>query len=402
MYQHIAIIAAFAFAYACVSARVDRSVISGPIVFVAGGVLLGPEVLGLLDLEIEAEALRLLAELTLSLVLFTDAANADLGMVRRSAALPARLLLVGLPLTILLGFAAAVLLFPGAGLAELALVAAILAPTDAALGKPVEVNPAVPQTIRESLNLESGLNDGICVPVVLLLLGVATGTEMEGLSLVHVVGVVVEEIGIGFVVGVALAVLATILLRIGLARGWLTESWTSIAVIALAMACFAAAQALGGSGFIACFVAGLTVNALRLPGKHALLGGAEGTGEAFSAVTWIVFGAAVVGQIADRITLPIIAYALLSLTVVRMVPVFLSLAGTRVAVGDRLFMGWFGPRGLASVVFAILILDSGLPNIGTLEVTIAVTVVLSVLLHGVSANAVIAALSARWRALNPM
>ena len=175
MYEQLAVIAVFALAYACVSRRVERSILSGPIVFVAGGLLLGPMGLGLIDLRIGAEALRVLAELTLAMVLFTDAANADLGMVRRSAKLPARLLLIGLPLTIILGFALAAPLFPWLGLAELALLAAILAPTDAALGKPVVTNHAVPEELRESLNLESGLNDGICVPIVLILLGVATG-----------------------------------------------------------------------------------------------------------------------------------------------------------------------------------------------------------------------------------
>ncbi len=397
MYENVALIALFAFAYACVSQRVERSVLSGPIVFIAGGLLLGPMGFGLLDLRIGAEALRILAELTLAMVLFTDAASADLGMARRSAKLPTRLLLIGLPLTIILGFALAALFFPGLGLAELALLAAILAPTDAALGKPVVTNRAVPDDMRESLNLESGLNDGICVPVVLILLGVATGADIDGRPLHHVVEVVVEEIGIGLLTGIALAFAAAFALRTATGRGWLTEAWSGIAVVALAAASFAAAQALGGSGFIACFVGGLAFNALRPPEKHALLRGAEGTGEALAFATWVVFGSAVIVLIVDRITVAVVIYALLSLTVVRMVPVFLSLLGTKLSTADRLFIGWFGPRGLASVVFAILILDAGVPGIDTLGVTIAVTILLSVVLHGLSANLVIASLSARWR-----
>ena len=401
MYEHIAIIAAVAVAYACVSGRVDRSVLSGPIVFVAGGLLLGPAVLGALRLDVGAEDLRLLAELTLAVVLFTDAGNAGLGMVRRSARLPARLLLIGLPLTIVLGFLFAFLLFPGFDIVELALIAAILAPTDAALGKPVVANPAVPERLRESLNLESGLNDGICVPIVLLLLGVASGTSIEGRPLHHVVAVVVEEIGIGLAVGLVLTAAAVYALRAAMRREWLAEGWRGIAIIALAIACFASAQALGGSGFIACFAGGLTLNALRPPDKHALLRGAEGAGEALSFVTWVVFGAAVVWQFAGNITLPVLAYAILSLTIARMLPVFLSLAGTGVAPRDRLFVGWFGPRGLASVVFGILILDAGLPHIGTVEATIGCTIVLSVVLHGLSANPVVARLSKDWRRLTP-
>jgi NhaP-type Na+/H+ or K+/H+ antiporter len=396
MYQQLAVIALFAFAYASVSRRIERSVLSGPIVFIAGGLLLGPMGLGLIDLKIGAEALRVLAELTLAMVLFTDAANADLGIVRRSAGLPARLLLIGLPLTLILGFALAAPFFPGLGLAELALLAAILAPTDAALGKPVVTNPAVPKDIRESLNLESGLNDGICVPIVLILLGVATGVDIDGRPLHHVVAVVVEEIGIGLLTGLVMAVVAAFALRTAKARQWLTEVWSGIVVVALATASFAAAQALGGSGFIACFVGGLAFNALRPPDKHALLHGAEGTGEALAFATWVVFGSAVIVQIIDRITVAVVIYALLSLTVVRMLPVFLALVGTKLPTSDRLFIGWFGPRGLASVVFAILVLDAGVPGIETLGVTIVVTIILSVVLHGLSANPVIDALSTRW------
>lgn len=397
MYQQVAVIALFAFAYACVSRRVERSILSGPIVFIVGGLLLGPIGFGLLDLRIGAEALRILAELTLAMVLFTDAANADLGMVRRSASLPTRLLLIGLPLTIILGFALAAPLFPGLGLAELALLAAILAPTDAALGKPVVTNPAVPEELRESLNFESGLNDGICVPIVLILLGLATGQDIEGRPLHHVVEVVVEEIGIGLLTGAIITVVAGTALRVAMGRKALTESWSGIAVVALAAACFASAQALGGSGFIACFVGGLSFNMLRPPEKHALLRGAEGTGEALSFATWVVFGSAVILQVVDRITVPVVVYALLSLTIVRILPVFLSLLGTRLPTADRLFVGWFGPRGLASVVFAIIILDAGVPGMETLGVTIVVTILLSVVLHGVSANPVIDALAARWK-----
>ncbi len=398
MYQNLAVIAVLAFAYACVSRRVENSALSGPIVFIAAGMLLGPMGLGLLDLGIGAEGLRTLAELTLAMVLFTDAANADLGRGRSVAALPARLLLIGLPLTIVLGFGLAVLLFPGLGIAELALLGAILAPTDAALGKPVVTNQAVPANLREALNIESGLNDGICVPIVLILLGVAMGGAAEAHPLHHAVAVVVEEIGIGLIIGAVLAALATVALHPATARGWLTESWSGIAAVAVAAACFAAAQALGGSGFIACFVGGLAFGALRPPRTRAMLRGAEGAGEALSFATWVVFGAAVIVHVIDRITAPVVIYALLSLTLVRMLPVLLSLLGSGLSWPDRLFIGWFGPRGLASVVFAIIILDAGIPGIDTIGVTIVITILFSAVLHGLSANPTIGALSARWRA----
>jgi sodium/hydrogen antiporter len=220
MYQNLAILAAFLLLYSVMAGRIDRSRISGPIVFCAAGMVLGPGGTGVLRLGITTEGLRLLAEATLAMVLFTDAAHADLGVIRRSIGVPERLLLIGLPLTILLGTAIAWILFPDLRFLEVAVLATMLAPTDAALGKPVAASPAVPAMIRESLNLESGLNDGICVPVIVILLGLAVGTQMEHQPGAHVAIVVAEEIGIGLLVGLPLAALAAWVFGVAAARGW--------------------------------------------------------------------------------------------------------------------------------------------------------------------------------------
>lgn len=396
MYGNAAILAAFAFLYAAVSGRVERSWLSGPIIFTAVGLLLGPAVLDVLKLSIAAEGLRALAELTLALVLFTDAAMADLHRLRQRLGLPERLLLVGLPLTIVLGGLAASIMFPTLGLVEVALLAAILAPTDAALGRPVVTNPEVPADIRETLNIESGLNDGICVPIIILLFGVAKGTEIAGGPAGHVIMIVVEEIGIGAVVGASLTLAGSFVLRLALRREWVGENWSGAMPIALAIACFTTAQALGGSGFIASFVGGLAFNAFR-PQRHELLREAESTGEVLSLLTWTVFGAVVVWQVAYQITWVSLAYAAASLTFIRMLPVFICLTGTKLRPTDRLFIGWFGPRGLASIVFGIIILDAGLPNTGVVEGTIVCTVLLSVVAHGVTANPLVTAFAARWK-----
>src|SRR6516162_9138489 len=342
MYQNAALLAVFLLIYSAVAGRIERSLISGPIVFTVIGFLLGPDVLGALRINITGEGLRLLAELTLAMVLFTDAANADFDVVRRNLGLPERLLGVGLPLT-------------------------ILAPTDAALGKPVVTNRAVPVVIREALNLESGLNDGICVPIVVILLDLAVGTQIEGATIGHVAWVVVEEIGIGLIVGLVLTWLTILVLRFAERYGWIGEHWVEIPIVALAAACFAAAQAAGGSGFIACFVGGLLLSCLLLSGlgarhKEELLRGAEHMGEALALLTWVVFGGIVVARMIDRVTWPALVYAVLSLTAIRMPPVFLCLIGTRTSTTDKLFIGWFGPRGLATIVFAILVLDAKLPG----------------------------------------
>lgn len=395
MYQNAAILAVFLLIYSVLAGRVERSWLSGPIVFTAAGLLLGPYGLGLVRLNFGAGGLRVLAELTLAMVLFTDAANADFDIVRRNIGIPERLLLIGLPLTIVFGFLVAWALFPGIAPLELALLAAMLAPTDAALGKPVVTNPAVPAVLREGLNIESGLNDGICVPIVLLLLGLAVGTQIEHGTATHAVLLVVEELGIGAAAGLGLTWLAIELLRVAEARGWAGEHWEEVTVVALAAACFAAAQAAGGSGFIACFVGGLLTSWRRPRHKPALLRGALSTGEAMALLTWVAFGIGAIGPIMARLTWPALLYAVLSLTVIRMLPVILCLAGTGMRAADKLFVAWFGPRGLATIVFAVIVIDEKLPGSDTVIAVAGATILLSVLAHGVSANPLVRAIARR-------
>jgi NhaP-type Na+/H+ or K+/H+ antiporter len=271
----------------------------------------------------------------------------------------------------------------------------MLAPTDAALGKAVVTNEAVPDNIREGLNVESGLNDGICVPILLIFLAIATSTGTEGGTSVLALKLVAEAIGIGAAVGVGFTYIGVHLLRRVAARGWLSETWRQLPVPALAVACFASAQVLGGSGFIACFVGGMLFGGLAEQHKHKLLLAAEGTGDTLALITWVVFGAAVVGHSIDGFSWQILAYALLSLTVVRMLPVFLVLTGMGLRTDEKLFMGWFGPRGLASIVFALIVLEEHLPGGSTITITVVSTIVLSIILHGVTANPLVALLAKR-------
>jgi len=395
MYQNAAVLALFLLLYSAVSGRIGRSWLSGPIVFTAGGVILGPQGLDMLRLNVGAEGLRLLAEAALAMVLFTDAANADFAVVKRNLRIPGRLLLIGLPLTIVLGFLIAKIVFPGLHSLEMALLAAMLAPTDAALGKPVVTNRAVPAPVRESLNVESGLNDGICVPVVVILLWLAVGTQNEGYAPAYMARVVAEAIGIGAAVGLALTAGATLLLRAGVKLNWISEDWIEVPVVAVAAASYAGAQAIGGSGFIACFTGGLLVSWLAPRRKHDLLRGAEGIGETLSLLTWVAFGALGVGEMLGRLTLSVLLYAVLSLTVIRMLPVLLCLAGTGLTAASKLFIGWFGPRGLASIVFVIIAINEHLPGNDTLEAVVVATVLLSLVAHGVSANPLVSALRMR-------
>jgi len=324
--------------------------------------------------------------LTLALVLFTDAAGADMGVLRRTEALPTRLLLIGLPLTILLGFGAGVILFEKLSMFEVALLATMLAPTDAALGKAVVTNEAVPDAVRQGLNVESGLNDGICVPILFVFLALATGKVGEGGPWQLALKLVAEEIGIGLAVGLALTIVAGLLLKFAKGQQWLTHTWIQVPVVALAFGCFAVAQFLGGSGFIAAFSGGLVFGGLAKQHREEFLRAAEGTGDTLALITWVIFGSAVVGQAVGHFSWLILLYAVLSLTVIRMLPVFVVLTGLGVSTEGKLFMGWFGPRGLASIVFGVIVLNAHLPNSGPIAMTVVCTIMLSILTHGITAN----------------
>jgi NhaP-type Na+/H+ or K+/H+ antiporter len=386
MYEQLAVLAAFALAYSALAGRIEKTWITGPILFTLFGVIFGRHGLGLLSTDAGAETLRTLAEFTLALVLFSDAAGADLKTLRKVQRLPIRLLAIGLPLTILLGFGVGKLTFAELSVFEIALLATMLAPTDAALGKGVVSNEAVPGGVRQGLNVESGLNDGICVPILFLFLALASG-EGDGESPWHVgLGLFAEEVGIGLACGLVITAAAVWLLKLCTRLGWLSETWSKVIVVLLAFTCFGAAQALGGSGFIASFVGGLLFGGLMRADKEPMLKPAEGIGDVFSLLTWVFFGSVVVGQISDFFDWSAVLYAVLSLTVIRMLPVFLVLIGMGMSTEAKLFTGWFGPRGLASVVFIVIVMGDELPGEQTMATVVGWTVVLSIVLHGITAN----------------
>ncbi len=392
-YQILTVLAAFALLYSLVASRLERTPISGALVYVAAGIVCGPIGLSLVDLKIDSQAISQLAELTLAVVLFTDSANANLAVLRRFEAIPLRLLLIGLPLTILLGWICGLLVFPDFGWLEIALLATMLAPTDAALGKAVVTNESVPAAVRESLNVESGLNDGICVPVLLFFLALASG-EMNGRAPLGLMAMfTLEAIGIGAAVGTILGVIGSAILQGSVRLGWIVGSWLQVPVIALSLLCFAAAQWLGGSGFIACFVGGLIFGGRMRQHKQAVLEAAEGTGDVLALLTWFGFGTLLFVPPLGRPDGPTVVYALASLTVVRMLPVFLSVADLGLRTDIKWFIGWFGPRGMASIVFAVIVLDERLPHADRLVAITCWTIFFSIIVHGLTANPLSSALS---------
>ena len=386
MYIELAVLALFIFCYSLVAGRVERAAASGPIVFVVAGLLMGPLGLGWFDGSVSNTELRVLADLTLALILFIDAANADLAILKRQFRIPSRMLLFGLPGVIFLGTLTAALLFDTLSLFEAAILGTMLAATDAALGKAVVTNKAVPTQIREGLNIESGLNDGLCVPILFVFIALAIGSGAEGGSTTFALKLVAEELGIGLAVGLGLTAIGTWAFAWCRDKGWVTEIWKQVTVVALAIACFSVAQSLHGSGYIAAFTGGLLFGFRAKDATHRLVLAAEGTAETLALLTWFVFGAAVIGQSIEYFTWEMLVYALLSLTVIRMLPVFLSLSGSGESTASKLFLGWFGPRGLASIVFAIIVINKGVPEAEFIAMVVVLTVFFSLVAHGVSAN----------------
>lgn len=384
MYENLAIIALFALLYGLISGRLERTVFSGPFLFVLFGLVAGSFALGLLDLQVKKNELRVIADLTLALVLFIDAAKADFSVLRKNYLVPERMLLFGLPLIILCGLVIAALLFAELSLLEAALLAVMLAATDAALGKAVITNQTVPAPLREGLNFESGLNDGICVPVLLLLIAIAAPGSHEEENAGRAIELFVQEIGIGLIAGVGVTAIVSLLWKKARRNDWIDHSWNQVLVVVLAFVTFTLSQSLHGSGYIAAFSGGLVFGYMVRDQHDGLLESAHGVSELLALVTWVVFGAAVVGKAWDFFSWKVFLYALLSLTVVRMLPAFLVLHGTRLNWREKVFVGWFGPRGLASIVFLIIVLDSEIANSQLLTSIVTTTVLLSVMAHGLS------------------
>jgi sodium/hydrogen antiporter len=380
------------FGWAVVSGALARRNVTGPLVFAAAGYVIGNPDWGPLPVNVAAESVHVIAEVTLALVLFSDAVRVNIRELRRDVALPARLLGIGLPLSVIAGAIVASVLL-GLPWALGGFVGAALAPTDAALSAQVINDRRIPVRIRRALNVESGLNDGIVTPIVTVTLAIAAtqiGVVSESASFEF--GSALRELAVGLVVGAAIGTGGASLLTVAARRGWIVEGGRRLAMLALALGAFAIALALDGNGFIAAFVGGVAAGALLNPDAVPVERSSELPelgGELLALVVWFLFGATLIPIALDHVDLPMVAYAVLSLTVVRMLPVALSIIGTHIDSPTAAFIGWFGPRGLASVVFALIAIEDlgeGSSDAAVAVGTVALTIALSVLLHGITAG----------------
>jgi NhaP-type Na+/H+ or K+/H+ antiporter len=375
-------------AAAGISKRVRNTVVTLPMVYVVLGFLLSSRLLGIVHLGLDNEIVRIIAEATLVLVLAADASRIDLRRVVRDHSLPLRLLAIGLPLTMILGTLTAAVLFDGLPVWEAAILAIILAPTDASLGQPVVSNQKVPARIRQALNIESGLNDGIAMPFLLLAISMAEATEVSSLGSGHWVGLAASQVFFGIAAGAVVGYLGLRFVEVGHKRGWMSSQFEKISALALAFLAYGMAELVGGNGFIAAFCMGLAMgNASRSEMEEELHEHIEVEVALLMLLTFLIYGSVMLPLALETFGIMMLVYAILSLTMVRMVPVAISLIGSKVRPGTTLFLGWFGPRGVASILYIFTMLEAeGLMASETIYGAVIVTVLLSVFVHGVTAG----------------
>lgn len=389
------------FAYALVSERLSMSPVTAPMVFTTVGLMVGSTGFGWFDLSLRGEALSILVEATLVLVLFTDAIRIDLRALRGESWLPLRLLAIGLPLSLILGTLVALVMFGELTVLEAALLAAVLAPTDAALGQAVVSDRRLPVRLRQGLNVESGLNDGIVLPVVTVLLAV-TAAEADPGGLGEWGDFVARQVGFGVLVGIACGAGGGWLLNRMSIAGRVEGVYRQLATVAVAVGAFAGAGILEGNGFIAAFCAGVAFGGVAREQCRGIQDFTEDEGELLSAVTFVVFGAVMAGPVLGDLSWEVAGYVLASLTLVRILPALIALWGTGTLLETRLFAGWFGPRGLASILFVLVVVEElDTPAAQTILLVVTWTVLVSVYAHGMTARPWSARL-ARRLALSPL
>jgi len=384
-YLVIAFIGALFLIYSLTLRQLEKTEVTGPMFFVIGGITLAnlmPNNGG--ELKAGVDLLLPFIELTLSIFLFSDAAKSKLSVLRHSFQYPGLLLFIALPLTLLLGIAVGLFLFAELSLIQAALIAIILTPTDAALSKGLLSSSEVPEKIREGINTESGLNDGLCVPVFIIFILLAKNPE-SAITTSHVVSVFSRELGIALLVAITSISIFIPSLNFAMKRHYFAQNTSPFLLLGFAMAVFSVTQYLHGSGFIAVFVAGLLFDKFSTKTvRTELIEDSEHIADFTSLMIWCLFGYACAYLVLPKLNFEIVTYALLSTTLIRIIPVMLSLLFTSLNLKERFTFAWFGPRGLASIVFTLMVIDEQIENKFQIASIAMTTILFSVFIHGIS------------------
>jgi NhaP-type Na+/H+ or K+/H+ antiporter len=373
------------FAFSLISKRIEKTVLTAPLLFTLAGMLAYWFRPWSTAMQVKNEIILATAEITLALLLFTDATHLNLRKLLKEKVLPLRLLAIGMPLTILMGTLVGALLFKDVSIWGAALLAVILAPTDAGLGQVIVQNKRVPARIRQALSVEAGLNDGLSMPFFTLFVGLAATTTMTFASGRWVI-FTLQQIGFGLVVGILIGWAGGWLLGEAGRRGWVDEPLQQLGLLSLALMSYGTAGVVGGNGFIAAFMGGMLVKRGVDDADFRADRFSEAWGQLLNFFVFYFFGMVAVVQI-PAFDFSILFYSILSLTIVRILPVWIAMRGTHLHWSTRLFLGWFGPRGLASIVLGLILLEQEihLEYQDIIINTVSATVLLSVFAHGFTA-----------------
>lgn len=379
-----------AMAFAMVARRLSQTPITAPVVFLLiGGMMAYFELMHLEDAE---HVLHLIAEVTLIILLFLDAARIDLRALFNARVWPIRMLLIGLPLAIALGTILAAIVFPDYSIGLMALIAAIMAPTDAALGQAVVTNKQVPRDERQSLIAESGLNDGLALPAILILASFVVAPGHASGQATNWYLFTALQLGLGPIVGVMLGWMGATIFLYAEKRKLTEPIYEGVAVLALAGSAYVLADLIGGNGFISAFSAGLTFGVFVKGHCRFVYEFTESEGLMLVWASFLFIGLALLPNALQHLDMRTMIYILASLFIVRPLAIYLSLIGTNARFITRLFFGWFGPRGLATALFALIVAQNLELDQAEAVLTVAINAVwISALLHGLSANA-----AAKW------
>ncbi len=383
----IIIITVVVLSYGYFSKYLLRFNISGPMVFTSIGLLISPLGLSLVKVNIDAHLVTLVAEIALIIILFSDASSLKLKKLLKAWGIPFRLLFVGLPLTIIFASLTAQLMFPQESLIYLILMALLLAPTDAALGKAVVSDKKVPQKIRASINVESGLNDGIVFPILLGAVAIIT-VEKAGTNDTQWLIYIAQQVGFGAIIGALIGYLNALVAANTIHKDRVESSYKNLIPIAIAIFSYYVAEHFGGNGFIAAFFAGMFLGNFNEELRQNVENFAESESELLILISFMVFGFTFIPATIAFWDFKVFLYSLLSLTLLRMLPVAISLIGSRLDFATVLFIGWFGPRGIASILYILIVINEvvSIQTHETIYAVVTLTILLSIFLHGLSAK----------------
>ena len=382
MYINIIIVMVCVAVYSLLAKRLSSTILTAPIIFMVLGYALSFN--NTASLEHAEGILHLVAEAALIILLFADASMINFDALRKRYIWPQRMLLIGLPLAVLFGVGVASVLLRDWSIFAVALVASILAPTDAALGQAVISNARVPARERRTLVIESGLNDGLALPIVLFFS--CTLATMEGEHDSNFLLFVIQQLTLGPGIGILLGWLGGHALMYAHKRGLSESHFEGVAAIAIAVTAYVGAGMVDGNGFIAAFCAGLAFGKVAKPRIKHVQEFVESEGQILVWSSFFLIGLVLLPEALHYLDLATLTLILLSLFVTRPLAIYLSLIGTGAKPTTRLFFGWFGPRGLATALFALLVVGEINQTYAEPVLMIAINAVwISTLLHGFSA-----------------